>query len=831
MKEKILLCNKTFDKTEIRKLIEWFTYNYGSIKTNKLLDKLKFNGFNFATKAGISLGLEDLKIPNVKELLLKNTEKDINKYDYYLKKGKINSVQHSEKITKAWSITNELLKDEIITNLRQTDLLNPVYMMTFSGARGNISQIRQLIGMRGLMSDSQGRIINLPIKNNLKEGLKITEYFISCNGARKGLVDTALKTANSGYLTRRLIYASQSQKIRKPNCNSNSGIIIVLKNNNKEKYKATTEKLVGRVLARNVIDNEDKKILIYKGQDICKFLAKKIINMKKVYVRSPLMCKLNSGICQLCYGWDLSNGRIAQLGEGVGILAAQSIGEPGTQLTMRTFHTGGVFAGEVAQTINVPENGILYYNSTSGGKKIETKYGEKAFITLKEKNIKLISNKNIKSLLKLPKYTILFTKPNKRVFKKQIIGEIGNIKTIKFLEEKLDKQRKEIRTEISGKVHIYKKNDRKESIWIISGNIISFQLLNEQLKRKKLEKKNYSLFTTKNKKQIEPQLQLKNCSSIINLIIFEKLNKFTKLKKLTLNKEKKYILEKINKSQRKIFIKKIKTERIIKDFQTNNLKKNKIKNYINIKQKYKELSAQIIETNKDNIIIKKSKANFISQITKTNVKNNTLIKKNNIIYFTIYKKQKTEDIVEGLPKIEELLEAKRITSTEEIKSNTHDKLRKIYLNFEKKYTNPIAVKKSIEKIQTYLINKIQRVYSTQGVRIADKHMEIIVKQMTSKVLVIEHGDSQLITGEILELNKAEKTNKALKDPIQYEPILLGITKLSLSNQSFISEASFQETTRILSKSAIEGKIDWLYGLKENIILGNLIPIGTGYKKS
>lgn len=830
MKEKKIYCNKTFDKSEIRKLIEWFTYNYGSIKTNKLLDKLKVNGFYYATKAGISLGLEDLRIPETKKLLLINTETEIKKYEHKLKMGLINRVQYSEKITKSWSITNELLKDEITTNLRQTDLLNPVYMMTFSGARGNISQIRQLIGMRGLMSDSQGQIINLPIKNNLKEGLKITEYFISCNGARKGLVDTALKTANSGYLTRRLIYTSQSQRIKKPNCNSNNGILITINKSNKQKYKLILEKLIGRVLAKNIVEKGKKQIFFQKGQDICKYIAKKIINAKKIYVRSPLTCKLNTGVCQLCYGWDLGNGRIAQLGESVGILAAQSIGEPGTQLTMRTFHTGGVFAGEVAQTISAPQTGILKYKCESNGKKIETKYGEKAFITLKEKTIELITNSKNKSIIKVPKYTILFTRPNRKVFKKQIIGEYGNIKSIKNTENKIDKQKKEIRTEISGRVHIDKKNNNKESIWIICGNIISFQLITKALKKKQLERKRFNLQKINDKTKKQCTKQLVN-NLILNISNLKRIKAFNKSKTNYLKTQNIYVLEKINKTQKKMFFKKQCTEKILKIKNNKETTKHKIKKYIKIKHESNDQSAQITETQEKTIIIRKGKPNFVSQISNTNVKNNSLIRKNNVIYYTISKKQKTEDIVEGLPKIEELLEAKRVSNIEDTKLNAHEKLKRIFQNFEKKYKNSLAVKKSIEKIQTYLINKIQNVYLTQGVRIADKHMEIIVKQMTSRVIILERGDSEIIPGEILELNKVERINQTLQNKVIYEPILLGITKLSLSNQSFISEASFQETTRILTRSAIEGKIDWLYGLKENIILGNLIPIGTGYKKT
>lgn len=265
----IINFNKTFDKNEMRNLISWFLTNYGNIRTKRLLDKLKEVGFKYATEAGISLGIEDLKIPTTKKLYLQNTENILEKnYNRYIK-GQISSIDQIEKITQEWNTTNELLKMEVIKNFRQTDLLNPLYMMTLSGARGNISQIKQLVGMRGLMADSQGEIISLPIKNNFKEGLNVIEYFISCYGARKGLIDTALKTANSGYLTRRLIYVSQSQVIRKPDCSTKYSIIITSNYKNKKDYKLLKQKLIGRVLSKSIENHDSKKILASQGQDIC----------------------------------------------------------------------------------------------------------------------------------------------------------------------------------------------------------------------------------------------------------------------------------------------------------------------------------------------------------------------------------------------------------------------------------------------------------------------------------------------------------------------------------------------------------------------------------
>lgn len=830
MKKKLLTCNKIFDKTEIRKLIEWFTYNYGPIRTNKLLDKLKYNGFKHATNAGISLGLEDLKIPPLKGNLFNNTEKELKKNLNKLEKGKINIVERTQKIIESWSITNELLKEETVQNLRQTDLLNPVYMMTFSGARGNISQIKQLIGMRGLMSDSQGEIINLPIKSNLKEGLKITEYFISCYGARKGLVDTALKTANSGYLTRRLIYVSQSQIIKRPNCNSKSGILIINKSNTKKKYTLSIEKMIGRVIANDISNKETNTIIYKKGQDICKYIAKDLMKIKKLYLRSSLNCKLNTGTCQLCYGWNIGNGRMSQLGESVGILAAQSIGEPGTQLTMRTFHTGGIFAGEVAQTINSPHNGIINYESKTGGKKIETKFKEKAFLTLIDKKVTISENKKLLFQLIVPKYTLLFTKPNKKVFYKQTIGETGDWKKLFNQTSKENTEIKEIKSDISGKINFNPNETESTKIWTISGNIISYQKMFYNLKLKKYKLKKFITSKKIQTKQRTKITVIKSNSLKSNL---ENLNKFriisSHIKKNSTNKIH-YILNKVNTKDRKFFTRKQVNQKILR------IKKIgvKIGNYI---EPYKKIESnclnkypsQTIEIKNKTILVKKIRINTVGPNARLNIKNNSLIRKNDVLYYDYYKRRKTEDIVQGLPRIEELLEMKKTSNSSNQKNNPQEKLKKEFSKLEKKYTNMIAVRKSREKIQKYLINKIQLVYITQGVKIADKHMEIIIKQITSKSIITEKGDSRFMIGEIIDHNKIEKANKILKNKIKCEPLLLGISKLSLSNESFISEASFQETSRVLSKSAIQGKIDWLYGLKENIVLSNLIPVGTGYK--
>ena len=837
-----LSCNKTFNKNEIKKLIEWFLNNYGTIRTSKLLDKLKNIGFNYTTIAGISIGLEDLDIPSTRKHLFESTEKELKISEKKLKKGKINILENSDKTIKSWNITNELLKKDIINNFKEKDLLNPVYMMTFSGARGNISQIRQLIGMRGLMSDSKGEIINLPIKSNLKEGLKITEYFISCYGARKGLVDTALKTANSGYLTRRLIYVTQNQIIEQYNCGTNKGFKIKIKKG-KTWYEITKEKIVGKVLSKKLKDNKTNTIIASPGQDICKYLAKKIIsseNINKIYLRSSLLCKLNRGICQLCYGWNLGNGRIVELGESIGIIAAQSIGEPGTQLTMRTFHTGGVFSGEVEETITSPQTGRLNYDINKNDITIRTKYGEKALLTSKEKTLKIYDSKTKALKIKVPENSLIFIKPKKKILFKQVLAEIQVSKAKSPNFKKTYIETKEINTNISGETHFedrtakktYKTTQRTEHgrIWILAGNILSDNLLADNFKKGYFDKTKMQ-YKVNMPQKMEKQWKLFKFRKIkSSLSTYNKVIKFNN-HNIWKDEQKTYKILKINDTEKKILINKQKTE----CFFDSNQKSAKVGKFLLCDQKIEEkilnkFNCQITETTTKTILAKKANVYIFRKDSKINIKNNELIKKGNVLLQSLQEKQKTEDIVQGLPKIEELLEVKRNQKSVEEKRTPNEILKKVFKLLSTKKENKIAVRKSIKKMQKFLIKKVQSVYEKQGVTISDKHMEIIIKQMTSKVIVIKPGDSKLIPGEIIEINRIEKLNEKLEIKAIYEPLIIGISKFSLSNQSFISEASFQETTRILTKSAIEGKIDWLYGLKENIVLGNLIPAGTGYKR-
>lgn len=345
--------NQIVDKGRLKKLISGAFRIHGSARCSQLADDLKDLGFRFATKAGVSISIEDLTIPPSKKEMLESAEKEIRTTESRYARGEITEVERFQKVIDTWNSTSEELKDEVVRHFRETDPLNSVYMMAFSGARGNMSQVRQLVGMRGLMADPQGEIIDLPIKTNFREGLTVTEYIISSYGARKGLVDTALRTADSGYLTRRLVDVSQDVIVREVDCGTDRSVKVTAMIEGDQVKIPLVDRLVGRLLAKDVI--VDGEVIGTRNQQIDDDLAIKLSKaVDEIYVRSPLTCEAARSVCQSCYGWSLAHGHLVDLGEAVGIIAAQSIGEPGTQLTMRTFHTGGVFTGEVAEQQRAP---------------------------------------------------------------------------------------------------------------------------------------------------------------------------------------------------------------------------------------------------------------------------------------------------------------------------------------------------------------------------------------------------------------------------------------------------------------------------------------------
>ena len=461
--------NTLINKKQLKELLAWSFSKYDSMQASLLADELKYLGFKYATQAGISISIEDLKVPATKNEMLEKANKNILNAEKICLKGKITDVERFQKIIDTWSIASESLKDNVVAYFKTYDPLNSVYIMAFSGARGNLSQVRQLVGMRGLMADPSGEIMRVPIKKNFREGLTITDYLMSGYGARKGIVDTALKTANSGYLTRRLIDIAQDIIIREKDCSTSASFII----NNKNRLD--NEQIIGRILSKPVYDPKTKKLVAQTNTHI----TLKLLNIfeqkgiSKFHIRSPLTCNLYHSICQMCYGWDLSNQNLVDLGEAVGILAGQSIGEPGTQLTMRTFHTGGIFTSEARQQIISPTNAVIKFSKILKTIILRTNRGEDVLVTKNSGSLILIPEQREEKMIQIEllRNTMLFIKSNQYVKKSAIIGEL--IST----EKQTLTERKPILSDTAGEIFIPRLKNRTNLIaqnrllWILSGQV------------------------------------------------------------------------------------------------------------------------------------------------------------------------------------------------------------------------------------------------------------------------------------------------------------------------------------------------------------------------
>ena len=461
--------NTLINKKQLKELLAWSFSKYDSMQASLLADELKYLGFKYATQAGISISIEDLKVPAAKNEMLEKANQDILNAEKICLKGKITDVERFQKIIDTWSIASESLKDNVVSYFKTYDPLNSVYIMAFSGARGNLSQVRQLVGMRGLMADPSGEIMRVPIKKNFREGLTITDYLMSGYGARKGIVDTALKTANSGYLTRRLIDIAQDIIIREKDCLTSSSFVIT------NDSTLENEQIIGRVLSKPVYDVKTQKLIAPTNTHITLQLLN-IFEQKQVskfHIRSPLTCSLYHSICQMCYGWDLSNQNLVDLGEAVGILAGQSIGEPGTQLTMRTFHTGGIFTSEARQQIISPTNGIIKFSKILKTIILRTNRGDEVLVTKNSGSLILIPEKQGEKIIQLEllRNTMLFVKSNQYVKKSATIGEL--IST----EKQTLTERKPILSDTAGEIFIPRLKTRTNLItqnrllWILSGQV------------------------------------------------------------------------------------------------------------------------------------------------------------------------------------------------------------------------------------------------------------------------------------------------------------------------------------------------------------------------
>ena len=468
--------NTLIGKKQLRQLLAWSFTNYNSMQACALADELKYLGFKYASQAGISISIEDLKIPFIKNLMLEKANQEIINAEKIYLKGKITEVERFQKIIDTWSLTSESLKEQVIYYFKNYDPLNSVYIMAFSGARGNLSQVRQLVGMRGLMSDPSGEIMKLPIKKNFREGLTITDYLMSGYGARKGIVDTALKTANSGYLTRRLIDVGQDILIREKDClTTHSFLVSIPTNADVNTSQLIYNKILGRVLSKPILAKDTNQVIAPANIQITPTLIKTFKKRKinEFYIRSPLTCNLYRAICQNCYGWDLASENLVDIGEAVGILAGQSIGEPGTQLTMRTFHTGGIFTSEARQQIISPVTGVVRFYKILKTVLLRTNRGEDVLLTKNSGSVILIPEDKNQDLTKIEvlRNTILFPKNNQYILKDTVIGELINT------NKQIKTEVKPILSDTCGEIFIprLKKKinllNNNKLIWILSGQL------------------------------------------------------------------------------------------------------------------------------------------------------------------------------------------------------------------------------------------------------------------------------------------------------------------------------------------------------------------------
>ncbi|BBA85270.1 DNA-directed RNA polymerase subunit beta' [endosymbiont of Sipalinus gigas] len=755
--------NKVLNKTNILKLIDICYINLGKDKTVKLVDDLMYLGFKFATKSGISINMNDFIIPKNKKKIIEKTEIEVENIQNQYQLGLITYKEKYNKVIDIWSNVNENISKFVMNKLKiSNNSFNSMFMMIDSGARGSSNQVRQISGMRGLMSKPDGYIIETPIKANFKEGLNILEYFISTHGARKGLSDTALKTANSGYLTRRLVDVAQDIVITEYNCNTENGIEINCILNFYENKEVLKDKIFGRVLSKDIFDSNNN-ILLKKNDliDINNFIVIKNIYIENIYIRSPITCESEFGLCALCYGIDLTKGEIVKIGEAVGVIAAQSIGEPGTQLTMRTFHVGGS-ASKINMNSNIKSknDGILKLINY----KIIKNTSNKNILISRNTELKLIdSNGRIKETYKAP-YGSYILKKDKDIVKKNEIIAVWDLYTIPIISEVNGII--EFVDMIEEKTFTYKKDESTGLLYITI-----------------LENLN---------KELRPMIKI-----ISNNITKEKLNKTSYYRYFLPPKSIVHI-----KNKSFIYMGDI-IAKIPQDF-------SKIKDITGGLPRISDLfEARKIKDSA--ILAEKTGIIYFGDETKGKKKITIVpINENDSIYEEMIPKWKHLSVFEG-----EKVEKGDIISDGQ--QSLHDILRL----------------KGINSLTSFIINNIQEIYKFQGVRINNKHIEIIIKQMLKKVTVVNKGDSNLLEGEQIKLYDVRSINKKLKNEnkelVKFEYNLIGITKSSLLTDSFISSASFQETTKVLTESSISGKIDKLKGLKENIIVGRLIPAGTGYK--
>ncbi|RPJ09021.1 MAG: DNA-directed RNA polymerase subunit beta' [Spirochaetaceae bacterium] len=799
--------NYALGEKELRVLIARCYKEYGPYTTVEMLDTIKALGFKFATRFGATIGMDDIIIPKAKEELIKKANNQVTEIQNQYLQGHITFEERYNRVVEVWSAINELVTNELMEELKNDrNGFNPVHMMAHSGARGSRTQIRQLGGMRGLMAKPSGDIIELPIRSNFKEGLSVIEFFISTNGARKGLADTALKTADAGYLTRRLVDIAQDVVINEEDCGTINGIEHRAVKDGEEIVETLRERIIGRFTIERVKHPITGEIIIDINQEISEEIAEQIeeAGVESVRLRTVLTCESRHGVCVKCYGRNLAKNKTVEIGEAVGIIAAQSIGQPGTQLTMRTFHIGGA-ATKVSEENRVYLRYPVVIHEITGST-IELANGNRLF-----------SRKGYLGVHKILD-RIPMKKGDKPLFK---TGD-----SILTHGEKTVIER--------GKEHV-----KSSQIGFVSIMDDQFLILAQP---QKVEIRNGSELLVQEHSIVETEETIAFYDPFSEPIIAEK-DGIIKFEDIILGTTLK---EELNEDTGKI-------EKKIAEFTL------------------ETLQPRIVITGKSGEELAKY---FLPGTAYINVDDGEKVKAGRIIAKMLKESVKTRDITGGLPRVGELFEARkpkntaelaRISGTVTFKGIVKGK-RVVMITdaYTHEFKHQIAMGKHLlirdgdevqagdllcdgstdphdilgilgeNALQTYLVNEIQEVYRLQGVQINDKHIGIIIRQMMRKVEIMQVGDTNFIYGKQVERFKFHEENvKVIREggqPSVARPLLLGITRASLNIDSFISAASFQETTRVLTNAAIAGSQDELRGLKENVIIGHLIPAGTGIRK-
>ena len=772
------LVNKDLTKKAILQLIDTCYRQLGVKDTVIFADQLMYMGFLNATKSGVSFGINDMEIPAGKAKLIKSAEKEVKEVQGQYASGLVTNGERYNKVIDIWSNTNERVAKAMMDNLSVDNVtnadgeeveqksFNSVYMMADSGARGSAAQIRQLAGMRGLMAKPDGSIIETPITANFREGLNVLQYFVSTHGARKGLADTALKTANAGYLTRRLVDVAQDMVVLDADCGTSNGLVITPIIEGGEVVEPLGTMILGRVIAEDVMNISTNKLVVERNTLINEAWVDILEEngVDKVLVRSTITCENRKGVCQLCYGRDLARGHIINKGEAVGVVAAQSIGEPGTQLTMRTFHIGGAASSSAAiNSLQIKSGGILKFNDKL--KAIENREG-KLLVISRSGEISIVDDYGrIRENYKIQYGSILD-------------GKEGDSLPAGAQLASWDPHTHPVITEVAGKVIF---SDFVDGVTV--------------------------------------QQQSDEITGLTSLIVMDAKQRGGASKDLN-------------------------------------------------------PAITLVDTKGEPVCIPGTKIVVHYTLPAgaiVNVTDGGTVESADILARIPQESSKTRDITGGLPRVADLFEARKtkdpailaeMTGTVSFGKETKGKRRLVVTNSEGESKELLIHKwrhiavyegehveqgetiaegeltphdilrlRGIEELARYLVNEIQDVYRLQGVKINDKHIEVIIRQMLRKVEITSPGDTSFIRGEQVEKTRFLETNVQLekegKIPATADNVLLGITKASLATESFISAASFQETTRVLTDAAVRGTKDDLNGLKENVIVGRLIPAGTG----